>query len=54
MKRLWQFLWFGCFHVWKEDQRTHLVRTSREEIPYGLAVYCTCAKCGLPKRFDLA
>jgi hypothetical protein len=50
MRRLWQFLWSGCFHVWEERHHAKL------EDAYGnvgVRVICACAKCGKPKKFDL-
>ena len=52
MGRLWDLLIWGCWHTWKEDKRLQV--TSTETSDYvGEAVFCTCTKCGVPKRFDL-
>lgn len=52
MVKLLEWLLCGCAHTWVEDQRRDLI-SSQSGRRIGVNVYCHCAKCGLPKRFDL-
>ena len=52
MTALIQFLLFGHTHRWVETDRVPLVE-SRNSIPFGKVVYCTCSICGKPTRFKL-
>lgn len=51
MIKLLEFLLVGCWHQWKTDKRLKVIGT--DNINIGEAVFCTCTKCGTPKRFDL-
>ena len=53
MIRFFQWLFQGCAHVWREDDRVGVMDTNTQK-RIGQAVYCTCTKCGRPKRFKLA
>lgn len=55
MIRLLQFLIFGHIHEWKEDGRDSVSRIEDGRVVdrTGIAVFCTCKKCGIPRRYNL-
>ena len=51
MIKLFEFLWHGCWHTWKETERYRVTQDDGGVIGYALIQQCT--KCGHAKRINL-
>ena len=50
MKKLFEFLWTGCWHRWETYERNDV---AHKGTVIGQTAYCRCKKCGSHKRFNL-
>ena len=50
MKRLFEFIWTGCWHHWVTYERNDV---AHKGTVIGQTAYCQCKKCGAHKRFNL-
>jgi len=50
MIKLIQFIWSGCWHIWKDTERINLTRYGDV---VGVRYIQQCTECGNRRRIDL-
>ncbi len=51
MLKLIAFVWSGCWHKWKEDERRGAILHGYQS---GIVSFCHCERCGVRKRFRMS
>lgn len=51
MKKLFEFLWSGCWHEWKIEAIAQVFDSVEIKIPIGKKYTLRCKKCGEMKIF---
>lgn len=45
MRKLWEFLWDGCWHRWEAKEKVTMYREAGDKLPLGTKYIYQCSKC---------